>query len=218
MPVTMKVKFQFKVRSGFHTSGDRVEMWTDKAIAKSWLRSQEPVLPATSLKGWLRDNAERILRGFGLKVCDSSQASTICGQCLICRVFGSPRQKSPLRFFDGHFEEPLLETCTNVSLSRHRKTAFEERLFTTEVVWSKTLKGDVQGVFASQKEAEEAIALLWLASKAGFAIGAMRSRGLGWLELERFESYCNGQPVGEDKLVGIVKEWSNLDARQHLKD
>jgi hypothetical protein len=143
----------------------------------------KPIVPATTLKGWLREAAERILRGFGLNICDSSRADTVCSACPVCEVFGAPRLRSPIRFADAILEDPATDVRMNVSLSRHRRTAYEERLFSTEVAWHSRMRARIEGWLDSQERALQAAALLLLAAKAGYAIGAARSRGLGWIRL-----------------------------------
>lgn len=185
----------FELASGLHTTGDRAELWVDKTLALDWHVGKRPIMPATSLKGWFRENAERILRGSGKKVCEGSSPSSICGKCFVCRVFGHPRRKAPLFFEDGRFGSDWSDTRTNVSLNRRRKTAQEERLFVTEVAWGRILTVKGWGFFATADEAVETAALLWLAAQAGFALGAARSRGLGWVKLREFNARCDGQRV-----------------------
>lgn len=207
MAVHLTFEIRFRLKSGFHTTGDRAELWADKAIALNWTEGTKPVIPATSIKGWLRENAERVLRGLGQKVCDASQPTTICGECIVCEIFGHPRKKSPLQFEDAILENSLTDTRTSVSLSRYRRTAYEERLFTTEVAWSQNIIVKGNGFFDTKDDAQKATALLWLAAKMGFAIGASRSRGLGWLELESFGAECDGVAIEVEKLSEIVNLW-----------
>lgn len=207
MAVHLEFTLRFDLVSGLHTTGDRSELWTDKALALDWHDGKTPIVPATSIKGWLRENAERVLRAMEQEICDGSQPSSIYRACLVCQVFGHPRRKSPLLFRDGKFAEPLADTRTNVSLSRHRRTAYEERLFTTEVAWSKTLEVKGEGFFPTVEEAKRAATLLWLSAKAGFALGASRSRGLGWLRLREFEFKCDGEIILEREMMAFANEW-----------
>jgi len=207
MPVRVDIEMCFELHSGMHTTGDRAELWTDKAITRDWHEGGKPVVPATSIKGWLRESAERVLRGFGQAACDASQPSTICGRCLVCQVFGSPYAKSPLRFEDAVLDEAITDTRIGVSLSRYRRTAYEEQLFTMEVAWSKTLTTKVSGLFTSRDKSIQAVALLWVAAKAGWALGAARSRGMGWVKLEAFMASCDGVLIPEGELQAIVQRW-----------
>ncbi|RLI53803.1 MAG: CRISPR-associated protein [Candidatus Thorarchaeota archaeon] len=207
MATRLEFTLRFELISGLHTTGDRAELWTDRALTLDWHEGKNPIVPATTIKGWLRENSEQVLRTIGQQVCDGSQPSSICGSCLVCRVFGHPKGKSPLIFFDGGFTEPLIDTRTNVSLSRRRRTAYEERLFTAEVAWGETLEVEGVGFFPNPQEAKEAAALLWLSAKAGFALGASRSRGLGWLRFKEFEFKCDGKVVGEEELQAMVNAW-----------
>jgi CRISPR/Cas system CSM-associated protein Csm3 (group 7 of RAMP superfamily) len=122
-------------------------------------------------------------------------------------VFGAPRIRSRLRFEDAVLEEPITDARTGVSLSRYRRTAYEERLFSTEVVWSKTLTARASGWLPGREEAAQTMALLWLAASMGSALGAARSRGLGRVTLEAFAAFCDGAPVQLDELRAVCERW-----------
>lgn len=207
MSARLNFEICFRFRSGFHTTGDRTELWTDKAVALDWREGKSAIIPATSIKGWLRENAEKVLRGFGQEVCDASQPTTICGKCLVCEIFGHPRKKSPLMFEDAILEGSLIDNRTSVSLSRYRKTSYEERLFTTEVAWGQKFVVKGAGFFETEEKAKEAAAILWVAANFVFAIGAARSRGLGWVELESFTAQCNGVIIKAEELEQVLNKW-----------
>ncbi len=206
MTSRLAVDFRFCLVSGVHVTGERAELWTDKALVLDWREVRHPVVPATTLKGWLRDGAERALRSLGVQVCDASSASTICGRCSVCEAFGHPGRKSPLRFRDARLSDALRDMKMSASLSRHRKTAYEERLFSTEVAWAPVLEGTIDGIFSSPDKALRAAALLWLGAKMGFAIGAARSRGLGWLGLESFQTKVDNEKRKEAELAQQIQE------------
>lgn len=204
----LAVCLRFRLVSGVHISGELAALWTDKALVLDWHGNGQPIIPATSLKGWLRENAERALRGLGTNPCDGSSSSTICkgpDLCLICEVFGNPRKKSPLRFRDAVLREAWPDVRMNVALSRYRKTAYEERLFSTEVAWHPEFQAEVSGIFATGNDARTAAALLWLGARMGFAIGAARSRGLGWMDLTEFQASVDGQAISTDELRSVLE-------------
>jgi len=196
---------RFRLVSGVHISGERAALWIDKALVLDWHGNRQPILPATSLKGWLRENAERALRGLGAMACDGSSPATVCGRCPVCHVFGHPRGKSPLRFRDAVLRGAWQDVRMNVALSRYRKTAYEERLFSTEVAWHPEFQGEVKGLFPTTGDAKIAAALLWLGARMGFAIGAARSRGLGWLEWTEFQASVDGQALSTDELRHVLE-------------
>jgi CRISPR/Cas system CSM-associated protein Csm3 (group 7 of RAMP superfamily) len=201
MPHRLRVEMKFALISGLHITGEQGKLWTDKALPVDCLDGKSPIVPATTLKGWLREGAERVLRGLGQAACDGSRPGDGCGTCLICMVFGAPRRRSPLRFSDAQLRDSITDVRLNVSLSRHRKTAYEERLFSTEVAWQKELTARIDGWFGSTVEARQTAAVLYLAAKAGFAIGAARSRGLGWLRLDDFVAYVDDEKLENEDLV-----------------
>ncbi|MDR7416039.1 MAG: RAMP superfamily CRISPR-associated protein [Armatimonadota bacterium] len=205
MSARLEVRLTFRLHSGIHVTGEQAQLWTDKALVRSWKDPGHPVLPATTLKGWLRESAERLLRGLGQPACDGSRPGAMCGLCLVCELFGAPRRRSTLRFSDAVLAESRTDVRMNVSLSRHRKTAYEERLFSTEVAWQKELTAHIEGWFGSRAEAQQAAALLYVAARAGFAIGAARSRGLGWLKLKAFTASVDGKELSDEDLVAQSK-------------
>lgn len=190
----------FQLRSPIHITGERGQLWTDKALLLDW-RGEHAVIPATSIKGWLRESVERILRGMNCSVCDGSRANRLCGQCLVCQLFGHPRQRAKLRFADVCLADDLRDIRTNVSLSRYRRTSYEERLFSTELAWQSAFTCLIQGTFTDPQQAQLAAALLYLGSKTAFALGASRSRGLGWVSLTNYEAHLDGQPLSIPDLV-----------------
>ncbi len=206
----LHVVLEFGAASPLHTAADRVELWADRVALRDW--RGKVTFAATSIKGWLRDSAERALRGMGCLACEGCAASTACGECLVCRVFGHPRGKSPLRFTDVFLAEPLTGVRTQASLSRRRRTAYEERLFSTEVAWSRTLRAEIDGIFEDEVSAGEAAALLWVAAKSGFALGAARSRGLGWVRLDRISVTRDGREMTESELADAVSKWRRANS------
>jgi hypothetical protein len=50
MAIALEFTMQFRLLSGLHTTGDRVELWTDKALALDWHTGRKPILPATSMR------------------------------------------------------------------------------------------------------------------------------------------------------------------------
>ena len=207
MSFTVQIDMRFSLLSGVHVTGEQGKLWADRALVVDGHAGRYPIIPATTLKGWLREGAERLLRGLGENVCDGSSAQTICQRCWVCQVFGSPRRRSPFRFYDAVLTEAVTDLRMNVSLSRHRKTAYEERLFSTETAWQKTMCAKVSGLFASEEEAKMAAALLYFSAKAGFAIGGARSRGLGWLRLEEFQARFDDTVLPRNELAQILKSF-----------
>lgn len=201
----LRVDCTFCFASGFHVSGDRLELWVDKALLCDPKEGCFPILPATTLKGWFREGAERALRSLGIPACDASSPATICSMCPVCLVFGHPRQKSPLSFESVTLKDATKDTRMSVSLSRFRKTAYEERLFSIEVGYSPSFSTTIQGFFPDASEAKRAALLLLLGSRMSFAIGGGKSRGLGWLHCKEFVATFNGQILPEEDLLEELK-------------
>lgn len=170
------------------------------------------IIPGSAFKGKVRNECERIAGGFGKDICLSPVAENMCPHyslktrneiyyCQICGMFGSAWLKSSLRFSDLVWEIPndfegdewtrieKTEVRPGVSLSRYTRVKKNKALFFTEVMKTGTgasFEGRIEGNLAS----EEDLALLICGLKTIFAIGGMKSRGLGWFRLiKRSEGY-----------------------------
>lgn len=216
MSIKLEVILDFHLQSALHVTGERAQLWTDRVLVRDWHEEKYPVIPATTLKGWLREAVERTLRSLGVNACDGSSPATICGRCPVCEVFGAPQRRSPLRFSDVKLQGATVDTKMHVSLSRYRRTAYEERLFSLEVAWQEACTAHIRGLFSGEKEARQAAALLWLGSRMGYAIGAARSRGLGWLTVRRFAVCIDGQELQKTELAqtlqALVKQTPEIEA------
>lgn len=202
----LKFTLIFDCLSGLHITGDRAELWVDKPLILDSSGKCVPIIPATTIKGWLRENMERLLRSMGLNSCDASQPSEVCGKCLVCEIFGHPRQRSPIRFKDGIIVNPITSIRTSVSLSRFRKTSFEKRLFTAEIAWPSEVIITGDGFFTEESEAKLVAHLLYMAAKFGFAIGGAKSRGLGWLKFKNFEAKYGEKDIELTTEIANIKK------------
>ncbi len=212
--ITLKLTW----RTAFHTTGNRWKWGADKALMQRY--DGQFVLPATSIKGALREQAERLLRGH-MHICNAPDPGQMCpapdNLCLVCRVFGNPRRPSPLRFQDGVLsgktEERVGEIVTQiragVAISRRRRAAVPQRLYFVETTAAGSMQAQavVEGFFPSQQEAEEAAALVVLAARILPALGAGRTRGLGWLAAVEDQCSIDGQPLSDATLQAYWSQW-----------
>ncbi|RLG42856.1 MAG: hypothetical protein DRO01_00725 [Thermoproteota archaeon] len=211
--VQLEITLHLRCRTAFHTTGNRWRWGADKALVQRYDGTY--VLPATSLKGALRDQAERLLRGH-VHVCAAPDPGQMCQDpdnlCLACRVFGNPRRPSRLRFTDVVLDNQGPETTqirAGVAISRRRRAAVPQRLYFVETTAAGPLEAQtvVEGLFPSQQEAEEAAALVVLAARLLPALGAGRTRGLGWLEAIKAECAIDDQPLADMVLERYWNQW-----------
>ena len=218
--VKLTIRLNLKWRTAFHTTGNRWKWGADKALAQRY--DGQFVLPATSIKGALREQAERLLRGH-VPICNTPEPGQMCPDpdnlCLACRVFGNPRRPSPLRFQDeiltGKKEERVergeVETQirAGVAISRRRRAAVPQRLYFVETTAAGPMQAQavVEGFFPSRQEAEEAAALVVLAARMLPALGAGRTRGLGWLAAVEAQCTIDGQPLPDATLQAYWNQW-----------
>lgn len=210
--IPLDLRWRFRWATAFHSTGNQTALGIDKLLVRD--ARGTPILPATSIKGILRDAAEAVLRSLGQKACISPNPAEMCEDpaalCAVCQIFGNPRFPSPLRFFDARPHavasfsismNPHLRS--HVAISRRRRAALEARLFTIETLWVQGLQWEarVTGYFADRSAAEKAAGLLVLSARAVSAIGGHRTRGLGWLEDMEFEILLGTEREDWEKLL-----------------
>lgn len=186
-----------------------------------------PVLvPASTLKGKLRAEAQRILCTFGRsgEICSGRSPESMCpaywwtrpnppadDHCLLCRLFGSPWREGKLAFSDavlGGDPARDVDIRPGVGISRCRGTVKEKLLFLTETAAAVPEGLDFEGstVVGRGVEPREA-ALIWLAIHAVAAFGSSRSRGQGWVGTREVMMVLGGQPLDGEQLVPILHDW-----------
>ena len=209
----LRVELRLVLKTAFHTTGNRRRWGADKALAQA--ADGAYVLPATTLKGALRSQAETVLRAWGQPVCIGPGSTTMCANpnalCPVCQVFGHPQRPSPLRFQDGRFREHIEASIrSGVSISRQRKAAVPQRLFFVETTEPRppACLAICEGYFPDQAAAYQAAALVTLAVRLIPAIGGGRTRGLGWLEPGEVKATLNGVPIPPEELKALWQTWS----------
>lgn len=206
----LKIELRFFLGSAFHTTGNLRRPGVDRALARN--AAGQLVIPATTVKGFLRERAEVLLRTWGHAVCIGPEPEGMCGGplCLVCRVFGNPRHPAPLRFSEATLLTLAESTArSGVAISRHRRAAYPQRLFFTETTdpvpteWWATC----EGVFGDAGASLRAAALVALAARWGAAIGGGRTRGLGWIDGVGVRATLNGTEIPERDLAQFWKAW-----------
>lgn len=150
-----------------------------------------PYIPATSIKGRLRHEVEKLLQATGSTVCAAPTPQLMCQPvdgvsfCPVCQLFGAPWRESPLRFSElvlqtkGDARPANTQSRFGIRVGRVRRVVQDKFLFGTElyepgIPWRFT--GHI--VYSGNNLSD--LAPLLLAAKAVTSMGSSRSRGLGW--------------------------------------
>ncbi len=208
----LEITLTIELKTAFHSTGSLRRWGADKAQTRDTMGRL--VMPATTIKGFLREKAELLLRTWGHPVCVGPEPGTMCDSrtpCLVCQVFGNPRLAAPLRFGDAVLISPEEETVirSGVAISRHRRAAYPQRLFFVETTgagdsrWTVTCEGD----FPDAQTAKTAAALVALAARWGMAIGGGKTRGLGWIGQIHAKATLNGTEISEQELQHFWQAW-----------
>jgi len=184
-----------------------------------------PMVPASSLKGRLRHTCKQLEEGLRPDTtCDDPLAEAMCQPgsqerpCRVCRLFGSPWVPAALSITDLLLVEPAFLTRGDapprtslrygVGLSRRRRVAQDQLLYTTEVFLpggTITLGGEISGDVA-----EADLGLLVAGLENLLTLGGGKTSGLGWCDLE-FDLY-HVEPDGSETALNqdeIRRRWLN---------
>lgn len=204
--VELKIGLNLVFQSPYHSTSDRVSLEADKVLFKE---DEYIIIPATLLKGNLRYQIEMALKAFGVDVCSSRNPESMCGKCIICKTFGSPRNKSRLFFNDVRLkvEKDQIQKRFGVGIYRKAKIVKEANLFSTEIIFfDKKAFAEIKGFLNSSSEAIKIASLFFLGMKLAFSIGAEKSRGLGWFKCEKIEAFVDGQPIKQNEIEEKIRE------------
>lgn len=162
-----------------------------------------PFIPASTLKGRVRDAAERLAQTLSHQICGAPDPDLMCGNgasCLVCRTFGSPGISAlsghtgliwrDAKLIDEQGEikreeaEALYYARTQVQLSRLRGTAQEQHLFTSETTlenlrFGGRIRGWLPTVTRTAGKFPEELVLLCSALRLLTFVGGGKSRGTG---------------------------------------
>ena len=189
-----KLTATLKVKSGLHIgSGEKPAHGEPIYVIKMpTSMGNEPYIPGSSIKGKMRSL---------LEVASGKSDVCTCGDCSICKLFGSLNAKSPGRliFRDSFLteeskkkllEEINLEEKPGVQIDRKTGAAKGKALFTIERV-PKDCKFDIEisvRIFEGdmQENIRKQLALgLFLIEQD--TLGGSGTRGSGWIEFENIK-------------------------------
>ena len=192
----MKYQITLHGLSPLLAGGHSHSMDADRCTAVSWHGTgQEPFIPAKAIKGAMRTEFEKLLRGsgvrFGIDICSPGSASA-CQPgkpCLVCSIFGQPAgTRSKLRFASAHLrnqQAPSLQPRLGNAISRQSRTTVPDLLFdelTAPAGLDFVLELVVQTPLTSEEQTYFERALDWWQA-TGLRLGSRPAAGTGWFSL-----------------------------------
>lgn len=175
--ITLTITFNSPFRIATGSAGVSADQVIDR----------ENPLPASSLKGVLRDGARQLLppivRNDGWD-----------DHPLVSAVFGAPgSRQSPWHFSDGEIEDPRYKSRVRIAVGENRRVK-PGAMFLGEELYASQATATITRVRPlSDEETRLHSALLHVASRLVDGIGADRRRGLGWVSVGTDSADMNGQ-------------------------
>ncbi|MBC8234828.1 hypothetical protein H8E77_35230 [bacterium] len=229
----LEAKLEFNMKTALIIAGGEISsgLGIDKATVRG--KKGQLIIPASSIKGKLRDECQRILLGLNpsIFVCMAPRAEEMCPQpfideeensvrcCPICEIFGSPWAPCQLYFSDLIVTNEDLNESRNikigVSIDRHSRTAKEKSLYylgtspqgVEYTFANSSLVGGGLTIRGEVKDAKQA-ALLYVGIQSLLNIGGSKSVGLGWLDEKKIEKFSlDGKPFQPSE--SELKEWKD---------
>ncbi|GAA3916486.1 hypothetical protein GCM10023084_79590 [Streptomyces lacrimifluminis] len=188
MRVTITFHGPFRIATGSGRPG------IDAAVDRNSL------LPASSLKGLMRDSAERLLPGLPR---------------LVEAVFGGPRHPTAWGWDAARFtgEVPVVTTRARVRLDEESGAALRDHLMYGEEVWAHaaeftvTQHGPLPETGGPPLDRDGQLAVLACAAAGVHSLGSGRRRGLGWVR------WMPEDPGVDEELItrftGLAEQWRN---------
>lgn len=220
---------------GGHTSIEPAEV--DNPVIKD--QEGYPIIPGSSLKGVLRTEMERLLRGLdAVTVCDifDNKMKGGCNVCPVCHLFGGKDLASSIRIKDAVANSKRTLVRDGVAIDRQKRKAKDRTKFDVEVVPKGTVFTGVANIentvlkeIYSKAKLGAFLSLTDFFNSCSGSIGHAVSRGFGEVELHidqinmiTAENYLEGRFEGEGYLAGTdefadLKESSVVDWSQAIK-
>lgn len=193
-----------------------------------------PIIPGSSLKGVLRSEMERLLRGLDIKACKPDSKpypEGLCKsgkECTVCLLFGGREYAGSIRIRDATATTQRTTLRDGVSIDRKSRKAAKGRYYDIEVVPSGVeFNGEIvienPKLVATNPESKEFeyaklgafLSLVRFFNVTGRSLGGAVSRGFGEVMLVptrireiTAEDYMTGNYIGNEKycLVGVTDE------------
>lgn len=225
-----RLQIKLALQSDLHIAGPgRTLPLVDRSVEVD--EQRKPIIPASSFRGRLRAELERILNALDEETCIAPRPDRMCPHaqlrqqpvdveephyCRACRIFGSAWRLSAITLTDllpaesAFNNQAHLSLRTGVSINRRLGTAEEQRLYVTETVPRQPAEQPL--CFSGQVEGWlERDDLGWLLAgvKALTHIGSGKARGLG-----RIQNVELTLQVYEPK----VRQWQVVEWEKVMKE
>lgn len=184
--ITVTLQSPLHINGGTNADGTRVPVLTDG----------KPYIPATAMKGIIREKFNSFLKMLGTDSCKGKENADAPCNCLCCKMFGKAGFQPSRIFLDHltapHDAAPVLSLRTNVAIDRKMQTGKDGMLVGTKAVEpcdkhgkAMQFSGEMTVWYAGNaEEIQKTEFLLTESIKSVIEIGGGKSRGFGLVKTE----------------------------------
>lgn len=208
--VKVHIDIELKFYNEYFIGGGKGISSLDSYVLKDI--NDKPYIPATTLKGKLRYISTLIYDGLTNSRCEGYYEKHDKCNCIICNMFGSKENSigrlkfQNLLLNDNGDNKGRYSVRNGIEVNRKLKVTKDKSLFKYETVAldrDEKFIGEIDG-YLSEDIYKKQIIVLFLAFNMMDTIGAMQSRGLGWLDSSSsIEVKVDGVTITKE----ILQEW-----------
>lgn len=183
--ITVTLQSPLHINGGTDADGTRIPV----------MIGGKPYIPATTMKGIIREKFSSYLRMLGEPSCSGRESAETPCQCHCCVLFGKAGFQPSRIFLDNltaeQNSEPVLSLRTNVAIDRKLQTGKDGMLVGTKVVEPQDkqgrqiqFSGEMAVWCAGKEEIKNTDILLRKSVESVIEIGSGKSRGFGLVKTE----------------------------------
>jgi CRISPR/Cas system CSM-associated protein Csm3 (group 7 of RAMP superfamily) len=126
--------YEVIVKSDLHVGGHRESAPGEMEMGVLKDAEGNPIIPGSSLKGVLRSEMEKLLKGLGKHTCTPADLCPAGEECTVCLLFGGKEYAGSIRIRDAITDTRKTLVRDGVRIDRAKRKAAEEALYQLEVV------------------------------------------------------------------------------------
>jgi CRISPR/Cas system CSM-associated protein Csm3 (group 7 of RAMP superfamily) len=128
------IDYEVRAKSDLHIGGHRESAPGEMEMGVLKDTSDKPIIPGSSLKGVLRSEMEKLLKGLEKPACTPADLCPAGEECTVCLLFGGREYAGSIRIRDAITDTRTTLLRDGVRIDRLKRKAAQGALYQLEVV------------------------------------------------------------------------------------